>query len=417
MDRACKPRMVVLGVCLALSVHVLAPLAAAPPPMSTPPLRSQQALDDYLRDHSGGATPFDALPPGARERFFLSLRWGRGGLASLDTGILADELPQPGIDAILRLFGDELAGHAPASRLPAGVAVAPAGESTGELERRYNDFYRLLRKQGELDDAVLLGRLEERFDTIADAYAAGTLRQLDRRHLAMLWNAASLSARLSDSARYVDAMQAVLAETMRREAGSPPAHRLLELRNALLLARRFDDAQHLAMRHRASDLPALPAFVDPFLTDERPARSAWRLSSDGVRIERQALDLQGTRLVVTASYACGFSRNAAREIAADPELGPAFADRGTWLMLPPGAESIAGAVEWNRHFPQAPATLMYDRAEWPHLVGWQTPVFHVLHDGQVVETVVGWHDDRSRRDALVDMLRRHGLAEPRPPIR
>jgi hypothetical protein len=139
------------------------------------------------------------------------------------------------------------------------------------------------------------------------------------------------------------------------------------------------------------------------------------LPPDGTRLTRQALDLTGTRLVVTASHGCGFSRTAAADIAADPVLGPAFARRATWLMLPPGAEGIDGAIAWNRLFPQAPPRLMYGRDAWPHFADWRTPVFHVLRDGRIVDALVGWpRDDGTAREALIDMLRRHDLAGDSP---
>jgi hypothetical protein len=407
-------RTILLAGVLALSIQHTPQPSSESPVTGALPMRSQQALEAYLHDQSG-VTPFDALPPGARERFLLSLRWGGRGLTSLDLGILADELPQPGIEAILRLFGDEFAGHAPASRLPAGPPPASTTVGISDLERRYNAFYRALQAQGELDNATLLARLKERFSTFADAYAPAALEQMDYRHLAMLWNAASVSARLSEESGYVDAMEAVFAETVRRHPADPPVHRLRQLRAALLLARRFEDAGRLAERHPDSGLPVLPAFVDPFAGGDRPTHSVWVLSTDGTRLTRQALDLTGTRLVVTASHGCGFSRTAAADIAADPVLGPAFARRATWLMLPPGAEGIDGAIAWNRLFPQAPPRLMYGRDAWPHFADWRTPVFHVLRDGRIVDALVGWpRDDGTAREALIDMLRRHDLAGDSP---
>lgn len=369
-----------------------------------------------MRKHAGEETPFDALPPGARERFFLSLYWGGKGLASLDMGVLADELSQPQIEAILQLFGDEFAAYAPHSRLPKGTPPAPATSEISEIESRYNDLYRILSRQGDLDAPAIAVQVSEHFDPLARAYAAESLRDMDHRHLAMLWNAAWRSSMLADGTKYVESMEAVLAEAMRRNPGNPPAQRLQQLRNALLAARRFEDAGHLAERYPDIEWSPLPELVDPFPADQKPHRSVWLLSEDNGSLVRQQLETEGLQLLVTSSFNCGFSRNAAEDIATDPVLGPVFEQEAIWLMLPPGFETIDGAMEWNRRNPDAPARLMYSRDEWPILTDWQTPVFHVLRDGRVLDTVVGWpRGEGKTREALIEMLARNDLIESPAP--
>jgi hypothetical protein len=410
-----------LGLVLfASGLGLVAPSASraqtAVPPTAAdrvPPLRSQKALDGYLRQHADVETPFDALPPGARERFFRSLYWGGKGLASLDLGLLADELSQPQIEAILQLFGDEIAAFAPRTRLPSGSARASGTREISDLESRYNDFYRILSMQGEVDAATLATRVAEQFDALAEAYTPEMLQRLDHRHLTMLWNAASWSAMLAEGTRYVESMEAVLAEIMRRDPGNPPVQLLHQLRNALLAARRFEDAGRLPQRYPGIEWSRSPEFVDPFADGQAPVRSAWRLSEDNGSLVRQEIGLEGVRLLVSASFNCGFSRNAAEDIARDQVLGPVFEREALWLMLPPGHESIDNAMAWNRRTPRAPARLMYSQEEWSMFPDWQTPVFHVLRDGRVVETVVGWpRGEGSTREPLIAMLRRNGLIDP-----
>lgn len=369
------------------------------------PIRSRAALDAYLRDHAGRPTPFDALPPGARERFFLSLDWGERGLGSFDPGVLADELPQARIDAIVQLFGEEVAGYAPDNRLPRERhAEVPA--TNGEidaLERRYNDFYRAMR------DRTATARLGERFDALLlDAYAAQALQAIDDRHLAMLWNAAAATAKLTSDPRHVAALEAAFAESARRSAGSPGDERLRTMRNVLLASRRFDDARRLSDRYPPPALSPLPAFIEPDAVRRRPGHGVWRMSADGSRLTRESVDLAGTRILVTAG--CHFSLDAAEDISADPLLGPAFAAHAFWLVLPPGREDIDAVRDWNRRFPQAPALMVHDREEWPMLADWPMPEFHVLRDGRIVDTVTGWpRGEERQREALVAMLRRAGL--------
>jgi hypothetical protein len=110
---------------------------------------------------------------------------------------------------------------------------------------------------------------------------------------------------------------------------------------------------------------------------------------------------------------CHFSDDAARGIAADPVLGPAFRAHATWLGQPPGAEDPADVAEWNRAHPQAPMLTLYDRAEWPMFPVWRMPVFYVVRNGTVVGTVVGWKPTDAR-DALVALLRENGLLPAGP---
>lgn len=417
-----KAALRLLPICAALlaapqAAAVEAPRASAAAERSngTPPLDSQTALDAWLRDHAGRRTPFDALPPGARERFLLSLRWGSRGLGGFDAGVLADELPQPQIDAILRLFGEPVARHAPESRLlrqaPAKTAKVAAGE-IGPLERRYNDFYRAMHAQDDADRSIRVARLGERFDALlADAYAAQALRNVDDRHLAMLWNAAASAAQLTKQARHVAALEAVFAEGLRRSAGQPANGRVRTMRDVLLAARRFDDARRLGARHPLA-LGPLPEFVEPNV-DDRPAHGVWRMSADGSRLTHEALDLSGTRILVTAG--CHFSVDAAADISADPILGPVFIEHASWLMLPPGEEDIDAVRDWNRRFPRAQALMVQDRDAWPMPGDWPMPEFHLLRDGRIVETLTGWpRGDARQRDALVAMLRRADLLPAGP---
>lgn len=82
-------------------------------------------------------------------------------------------------------------------------------------------------------------------------------------------------------------------------------------------------------------------------------------------------------------------------------------------MLPPGDEDVDAIREWNMRFPQAPARMIYSRAEWPMFPHWPMPEFHVVRDGRIVETVTGWPRGRdSNREALIEMLRRAELLGP-----
>lgn len=416
-DMDAKAALRLLPLCAALlgmpqAVATEAPRdpAAAERDRWTLPLDSRAALDGWLRDHAGRSTPLDALPPGARERFLLSLRWGSRGLGGFDAGLLADELPQPQIDAILRLFGDAVARHAPASRLPQQTPAERAGvatEAIGPLERRYTGFYRAMQAHDGERRTVRATRLGDRFDALlADSYDPRTLQQTGDRELAMLWSAAAATSGLTAQPRHVAALEAAFAETLRRSGERIPWDRVHTMRNVLLASRRFEDAHRLGDLH-PSTLPPLPEFVEPD-ADDRRAHGVWRMSADGSRLTPEALDLSGTRILVTAG--CHFSVDAAAEISVDPILGPVFAGHASWLMLPPGEEDVDAVRDWNRRFPQAQALMVRDREGWPMPGDWPMPEFHLLRDGRIVETLTGWsRGDARQRQALIAMLQRADL--------
>jgi len=384
---------------------VPAPADISPDSQSVP-LRSQAALDAWLQQQAGRPTPLDALPEGARQRFLLSLRWGRSGLGGFDPGILADELPQAEIDAILGLFGDELARHAPRSRLPADQPWTRPEGPMSPLERRYDAFYRAGDPPPGMDRAREAARIAGAFDTqLGDDYAAGSLAQLDRRHLAMLWHAAARTAYLTSQDRHVLALQAVFEEYLRRAGGEPSVERLRTMRSALLAARRYEEARRLDSRF-PSLLPPLPEFVRAGAPEGWPSHGVWRMSADGTRLVPDVVDPARTRILVTAG--CHFSADAAADITADPLLGPVFAANAAWLMLPPGREDIDAVRDWNRRFPGAPALMVYAREGWPMSGDWPMPRFHVVQDGRVVDTVTRWPAG-GQHDAIVAMLQRAGL--------
>jgi hypothetical protein len=104
---------------------------------------------------------------------------------------------------------------------------------------------------------------------------------------------------------------------------------------------------------------------------------------------------------------CHFAADAARDIVADPLLGPVFRAHARWLSLPPGQEDMQALRDWNREHPQAPMEMLYDRTEWPMFTRWAMPTFYVVRGGKVFGSMAGWSP--SSREELVALLRRTGL--------
>jgi hypothetical protein len=284
----------------------------------------------------------------------------------------------------------------------------PGDTASPEIQRRHEQLQQLHDRMHGTAEAARGEALAARFrELYPDAGETGALRASDEASLHLRFDDAMLADFYRTEPYAFAAMQATLGELERR--GAAKLEELARMRNALLAARRFDDAANFGAAHLQAEFAPLPRFVDGGnIAPGQP--SAWRDAGDG-RFERIALDLAPAQILVMAG--CHLSDDAARDIAADPVLGAAFRAHATWLGQPPGIEDPADVAEWNRAHPQAPMLTLYDRAEWPMFPEWRMPTFYVVRDGKVVGTVVGWKP-ADARGALVALLRENGLLTGTP---
>jgi hypothetical protein len=295
--------------------------------------------------------------------------------------------------AVLLLLG--IAGSA--------LAASPGKSPAPDIQQRHDALVQLETSRHREPENVLGKALAARFrELYPDATDAGVLRASSESSLHLRLADARMATFYHPDANATDAMLAVVAELHRR--GAATREDLVKTRNALLAARRFDDALEFGGTYPGAALAPLPRFVDAGdVPRGRP--SVWRETAAG-RFDRVGLDLGPAQVLVMAG--CHFSGDAAREIAADPVLGPAFRAHATWLGMPPGNEDPADVAEWNRAHPQAPMLTLYDRDEWPMFPQWRMPTFFVMRDGRIIGSVVGWKP-ADAREALIAMLREAGL--------
>ncbi|WP_228135926.1 hypothetical protein [Xanthomonas sp. NCPPB 1128] len=356
------------SLALCLATHAL---AQPPPPTPTAematsggsavaaedlPIRSRAQLETYLRAHADQRTPLDALTPGARERFLDSLVFGRNGLGGFATQDLP-KLTRAQGRALLALFGVERY----AETLPRWATQPRVGDPAGrigDLERRYNRYNRNLDGMGHSGRdpwPALRSALPEASDRDATA-------RLDDDALELLYRAVVATYALRPTPAGLDAQLQVLAQLRRR--GQASAEQVDAAGNALLLAHRVKEAQDLLADGGSADWPQWLRFDDR-LGASAQGPTLWSLDADGRTLRRQRIDLRPPQILVTAG--CHFAADAARAIAADPELGPAFRRHALWLTLPPGREDMGALRAWNRAQPQTPLHPLYDVEEWPLL--------------------------------------------------
>ncbi len=385
-------------------------MAAAAPPADDP-ITTREEFDAWLLEQREGS-PLDALTPGARERFILSLSFGPGGISGFDASDLMDELSDEQIRAVLAPFGPRALEAAPPSHYLETRRVEKNVRDPGvigAIERRYNLFYAALRAGRDGTDLERAELMAAQFDShLAELFQQSTLRRADDHELRILRAAARRTALTTLLPSHVAAFRDVFAQRVRRALVS--SDDAATLYNLELARHRHSDASRVRRAYPLAQLPPLPAFADGIEPGNR-LPTVWRLDAAGNRLVRETVDLSGSRIIVTA--ACHTSKEAAAAIGADPLLAPAFERRARWLTLAPGLEEVAAARDWNRQFPRAPVAMIYDRAEWRMIPDWRMPQFHVVRDGRAVESLAGWDGSAASRAALVALLERHGLLDER----
>jgi hypothetical protein len=382
-------------------------LACAAPAFADDVIDTQVEFDAWLVEHPA---PLDALTPGARERFILSVSFGPGGITAFDASDLMDELSDAQIRDVLAPFGPRALDNAPPSHYLETRRVEKNVRDRGvigAIEQRYNRFYAELRIVRDAPDLERAEHLARQFDSLlAELFEVKALRRTDDHELRILRAAVRRVAVATLQPRHVDAFKNVFRERVRRAlVSSDDAATLYKLSLAL---RRHSEARRLRVDYPLAQLPAVPVFLDT-IASANTLPTAWRLDADGKRLTRETVDLTGTWIVVTV--ACNPSRDAATAIGADPVLGPVFEKQGRWITLAPGLEDVSAARDWNRDFPRMPVTMIYDRAEWRLLPAFRTTRFHVVRDGKELESVDDWDGARSRAQ-LIALIEKHGLLNP-----
>lgn len=372
-----------------------------------PPLHSRAALDAYLSAHVGTLTPLDLLPPLSRQRFIASLVFGRGGLAGFSSAELAYELSPSEIMQVLTLFGAEEYAGVIASRIPADAAAErtphPSGGRIEVAFHRLHQPHKANQKQGVRQETESLAR---------NVFAMpGGIRDLSDRELLYFLRTLELAsfdaAEATDARRLLD----IVEQMAERGTASKQDYQLVHAK--LVETRQFNTADNYARAHPDIGLPQLPTMVDA-LGQPAPALTVWMPSDGGTQMHRAAVDLRPTQILVTAG--CHVSEDAVEDISNDPVLGPVFANHARWLMLPPGKEDLEAVRRWNRDYPDAPAQLVYERAEWTMLPdGWRMPTFFIVRDGKILKQISGWkRGDTGQRQQLIDALAESGLLDAKP---
>lgn len=243
--------------------------------------------------------------------------------------------------------------------------------------------------------ATIAASYRERFG----ALTASDLDALPDASLDLLFRAAEIPVGYTLDPYYAEQMSAAY-ERLAARSRIEPRHRR-SMFEAWVMLRRFDAARRIA--EVAPDAGHLPRLHETPVPPGAPA--LWAPGDDADTLTRRPADLTRPRIVVVSHPLCGFSQNAARQIAADPELGPRFAHRSLWLLPQTATLDVDQVRDWQRaHAPYRMAYVDLQR-EWPGMDEWGTPTFYFFKDGRVVHKVVGWPAEGRKADLLEGLAR------------
>lgn len=243
--------------------------------------------------------------------------------------------------------------------------------------------------------ALLAASYREHFGALAGSDLAG----LSDTSLDLLFRAAEITAGYTLDACYVEQMALAYGELTAR-ARADLRHRR-SLFEAWVMVRRFAQARQLSAV--TPDAGRLPVLREAPLAADTPA--VWALAEDGNALVHQAVDLQRTRIVVVSHPACSFSQRAAQSIAADPQLGPAFAQLSLWLLPQTATIDVDQVQAWQRAHTPYPMVYVDRQQQWPMIDYWGTPTFYFIRNGVLLHKVVGWPSGGHSAELLEGLTR------------
>ena len=355
------------------------------------PIVTRAQLDAYLHDTPAASSPLSWLTPGAQRRFLDSIIFGEHGLGGMSLDDLSYELTREQAYTLLRLFGAQNYAIA----LDARSTPRPASDDrqASTLESSYD---RLIAASDTGEDNTALTQTLSRiyaeqftpFQTDAQRHA------LSDRDVEFLFRAATtLAFHVTSQPSYLADMRSDFAELARRHrVDRPHASNLYEM---LLTSHHADEARALlAAQPLIERNPAPVMHTASRIRDGQP--SLW-IATPGTRkreLVRFRFNIRApAQVVVLASTGCHFSRNAARDIEADPLLRELFRDHAQWVTPPDEITAFDAVQDWNQTHPALRLGIAYDDATLPMVERFETPTFYFLSHGAVVDKVVGWPDE------------------------
>lgn len=359
---------------------------------------------------SGRTTPLDALTPYGKRSLLRSLIWGENGvLVGFNTSVLTRELDANQLTALLDYLGAEsyvrmISGDldGPPLRLP---------EPSSAVEERWREFERLAREDAErrspsnggttmTSSAKLLAHYRRLFN---DRMAPPTLQKQPLGDLLPLFEAAYAMNFYHPGTALGDIMS-VHGELASRQISTV---RWIDKRalDALLAARRFEEARAFATSRPALARRIIPKVVDP-LGATFSGRSLYRYEGSSDTLTREPAPApNGVQLVLIVQEHCQPSARALQALREDADLQARLRQANLLLLTDPSNSIPFRFIStWNAANPELQMRATYSIEEWKDVVPTGVPEFFVLKDGRPVGRLVGGWPPEGNKAALLSLI-------------
>ena len=268
-------------------------------------------------------------------------------------------------------------------------------DAAAEFERSVRSHAQAELTTTQLKQKVVEAFTESNLSSVLENLDVLTVTERDALFRALKQKSFYLS-RASDAIAIEKVGLTLLSDSSRR------ASIVRDVYGELVAARQFERAMSWRDRNKQVDVGSLPSFVDKLPDDRAP--SLWVAQRKNVLERVNAEHTDQLMLVAVVSLNCGFSRAALTQLAARDEFTQKVKGRALWIV--PGERSLdfERIAKWNGDNPSLQLSLVHKEQDWTFVDDWSTPTFYIMHEGKVVDRVVGWPRDGSNEAILVNAI-------------
>jgi hypothetical protein len=421
-----RKKLLRLATTLLLATALTTPANAQKDPLRTSDheaatavaIRSEADLREYLSAEPANS-PLKYFSAGAKQRFIEGLRFGAGGAAGFNRQPIQDELTEAEAREVLALFGlqdyassIEGLGASRDSVTHAEIVGNDAGGATPEI-RQF--FRRLVEFDADTAKESRSSFTRREYAKVVQGLGAphGCSSQTNLGELHTLFAAALGPAMYVSEPAYFEQLERCYQLLEKQHATRRSEH--MDMYKAMILYRRFDEAQAFADAHADLQLRRMPSVID-HVGLSKP--SVFEIDpSNGMSLRRRPFkSKQGFQLIVVASPGCHFSQAAATDISKNAELVRDM-HGAVWLGAPDELLHFDAVAEWNQAHPATPMVVANSALEFSELDLSTYPTFYFLENGKVVDKISGW-ESAAQAEVLKHRLERWqstsaGLRTPR----